>query len=216
MGVAQFIAGLAFLLFVPAWTLHYWHAWWYIALVAVSVVAITIWLARYDRELLERRMSVGPAAEKERSQKIIMTFASIAFAGMYVLSAFDYRFEWSSVPPYMVEIGMLMTAAGFGIVFFTFKENSYTSGTIGVEQDQQIIVSGPYSVVRHPMYLGGLVLLLGTPIALSSWWGELMFVPLLATIVWRLLEEEKLLDQKLRGYTQYRNLVRYRLIPGIF
>jgi len=215
-GLAQFLLALACLLFVPAWNLHYWQAWWYLAVFGGCVLAITIDLMRNDPALLERRLSAGPAAEKEKSQKLIQALAAAAFVSLYVLSALDYRFHWSFVAPFAVEVGDLMVALGFLIIGIVFKENSYTSATVEVGEEQEIVTSGPYSVVRHPMYAGALIMLLGTPPALASWWGELMVVVIAGVIVWRLIEEEKFLAKNLRGYEEYTKEVRSRLIPGIF
>ena len=215
-GVAQFLGTLCLLLFLPAWTLRYWQAWWYIGITAICVIVVTTDLIRNDRALLERRLHVGPTAEKEKSQKLIMAFASVSFIAMFLISALDYRFHWSEVSPLDVEIGNLLVVLGFAIIFLVFRVNSHTAGTIGVEDGQQVIDSGPYSYVRHPMYVGGLILLLGTPPALASWWGELAFFPILAAVVWRLLEEERFLGKELTGYSVYMRRVRSRLIPNIF
>ena len=216
MGFAQLMLALAFLVFVPAWSLRYWHAWWYVGVFGACVVAITIYLMKHDTALLERRMSVGPRAEKEKSQKIIQALAALSFVSIYIVSALDYRFHWSVVSPFAVEIGDLLVVVGFTIIFLVFRVNSHTAGTIGVEEGQQVVEDGPYAIVRHPMYVGALIMLLATPPALASWWGELAFVPIVATIVWRLLEEEKFLKKNLPGYVLYARRVRYRLVPGVF
>ena len=116
----------------------------------------------------------------------------------------------------IVIVGDVLVALGFFIVFLVFRENSYTAATIEVAADQQVISTGPYALVRHPMYAGALVMLFGTPLGLGSWWGLLMFVAMTAVIVMRLLAEERFLGQKLPGYTQYCQKVRYRLIPFIW
>jgi protein-S-isoprenylcysteine O-methyltransferase Ste14 len=102
------------------------------------------------------------------------------------------------------------------VVFLTFKENTFTSAVIEVTSEQRIVSTGPYAIVRHPMYIGALILLAGTPIALGSWWGLLTVIPIKLVIVWRLLDEEKFLLKNLPGYLQYQQKVRYRLVPFIW
>jgi protein-S-isoprenylcysteine O-methyltransferase Ste14 len=207
---------LGLLLFVPAWTISYWQAWLYLAVFLGSSAVITIYLMKNDPALLARRLSAGPRAEKEKSQKIIMFLVTIAFGAMFIVSALDYRFIWSDVPLYAVIAGDILVMLGFLIIFLVYKENSFSSATIEVDKEQRVISTGPYALVRHPMYSGGLLMLFATPPALGSWWGLLAFIPTVFLIVLRLLDEEKLLAKELDGYTDYQQKVRSRLIPGIF
>ena len=181
-----------------------------------SVTLITWYLRKNDRELLERRVNVGPAAEKEKSQKRIQTFAAAAFVGTFLLPSLDHRFSWSSVPVTIVILGDVSVALGFFIIFLVFKENTYSAGTIEVAAGQKVIATGPYASVRHPMYAGALIMLFGTPLALGSWWGLLVFIPMTIVIVWRLLAEEEFLLRNLSGYASYRDKVRYRLLPLVW
>jgi protein-S-isoprenylcysteine O-methyltransferase Ste14 len=213
LGFAQLIVGLSALLFVPAWTFDFWQAWVYLFVFATSSALITAYLWKKDLKLLARRVNAGPAAEKEKSQRLIQSFASLAFIALLILPSLDHRHAWSNVPLPIVLIGNICVALGFLIIFRVFKENTFTAATIEVVADQKVIATGPYAIVRHPMYSGGLVLLLGTPLALGSWWGLLMFIPMTAIIVWRLLDEEKLLANNLLGYREYCRKVRYRLVP---
>jgi protein-S-isoprenylcysteine O-methyltransferase Ste14 len=180
------------------------------------VLGITIYLIKRDPKLLERRINAGPGAEKERSQKIIQFLATIAFIMIFVLSAIDHRFKWSMVPVYWVAAGDFLVALGLLIVYFVFKENSFASATIEVGMEQTLVSTGPYSLVRHPMYSGAVVMLIGVPLALGSWWGLLTVIPIVVVIVWRLLDEEKFLEKNLPGYLAYRNKVKYRLVPFIW
>jgi protein-S-isoprenylcysteine O-methyltransferase Ste14 len=165
---------------------------------------------------LERRVNAGPRAEKENSQKIMQVLATIAFIAVLALPAFDHRLCWSPVPSYVAVAGDVLVVLGLLIVFPVFKENTYTAGVITVETGQKVISTGPYARVRHPMYAGSLVMLLGVPLALGSSWGLITFIPITIVIVWRLLEEEKFLLENLPGYSEYRNRVRYRLVPYIW
>ena len=161
-------------------------------------------------------MNAGPGAEKEKSQKRIQVFASLVFIGVMILPSLDHRFSWSDVPLSVVIAGDVFVALGFLLIFIVFRENTFSAATIEVAPDQKVISTGPYAIVRHPMYSGALVMLLGTPLALGSWWGLLMFIPMSFIIVWRLLDEEKFLSKNLSGYKEYCKKVQYRLVPFIW
>jgi protein-S-isoprenylcysteine O-methyltransferase Ste14 len=207
---------MAALLFIPAGTLDYWQAWIFLTVYVALSVAITLHLAKKDPRLLERRMRGGPFAEKRISQKIIMTVTSLGFFGLIVVPAFDHRFGWSHLPPPVALAGDVLMALGWLAVFFVFRENTFTSATIELAPDQRVISTGPYALVRHPMYAGALVMLLGIPIALGSWWGVLVIVAILPALIFRLIDEEKFLARNLPGYQEYQAKVRYRLIPGVW
>jgi protein-S-isoprenylcysteine O-methyltransferase Ste14 len=215
-GLLFLIFTLATSLFLPARTLDYWEAWIFLSVFFFLVLAITLYLIKRDPKLLERRVNAGPGAEKERSQKIIQFLAAIAFIMIFSFSAIDYRFRWSMVPVYLVVVGDILVALGLLIVFFVFKENSFASATIEVGIEQTLVSTGPYAIVRHPMYFGAFVMLLGVPLALGSWWGLLMVIPIMVIIVWRLLDEEIFLEKNLPGHLAYRNKVKYRLLPFIW
>ena len=161
-------------LFVSAWTFNYWQAWVFLSVFGLSSLAVTVYLMKNDPKLLERRMHGGPTAEKELSQKIIMSAASIGFAAILIVPALDHRWHWSAVPPYAVIAGNILIVLGWTIILFVFRENTFTSATIEVAADQRVVSTGPYAVVRHPMYSGSLLYFLGIPIALGSWWGLLV------------------------------------------
>jgi len=215
-GLMNLIVVLALLLFLPAWTIDYWQAWIFLAVFSVSVLAITIYLMKEDPKLLERRVNAGPGAEKQKSQKIIQLLATIAFVAVLVVPAIDHRFGWSTMPTYVVAIGDLLVVLGLFIIFLVFKENTFSSGTIEVGSEQKVIATGPYAHVRHPMYIGALIMLLGMPLALGSWWGLFTIIPMTLVIAWRLLEEEKFLAENLSGYSDYRDKVRCRLVPLVW
>ena len=216
VGLLRLLIILGALLFLPPWTLHYWQAWIFLLVFFAPVLAITIYLMKKDPNLLQRRVNAGPAAEKEGRQKTIQFLASIAFIAVIVFPAIDHRFAWSRVPPYVGLAGDALVALGLLIIFFVFKENTFTSGVIEVHPEQKVISTGPYTLVRHPMYIGALVMLLGVPLALGSWWGLPTIIPITLAIVWRLLDEEAFLAKNLPGYSEYRNKVRYRLLPFVW
>jgi protein-S-isoprenylcysteine O-methyltransferase Ste14 len=212
-GLAFLIIVMALVFFLPAGTFNYWQAWVFLIVFGTSTLAVTLYLMKNDPKLLERRVNAGPGAEKETTQKIIQSIASIAFILVIVFPAVDYRFRWSNVPPYISIIGDIFVALGLFIVFLVFKENSFTSGTIEVEANQKVISTGPYAIIRHPMYAGAFIMLIGVPIALGSFWGLLTIIPLISVIIWRLLDEEEILKKKLSGYLEYQKKVKYRLVP---
>ncbi|MDQ2798300.1 MAG: isoprenylcysteine carboxylmethyltransferase family protein [Armatimonadota bacterium] len=207
---------MGLLLFVSAGTVRYWQAWAYLGVFFGASFLITLSLMKKDPALLQRRMSGGPMAEKEKTQKIIMFFASAGYIALLVVPGLDHRFNWSSVPPAVVIISDILTTLSFYMIFLVFKENTFTSATIEIADDQKVISTGPYAFARHPMYAGGLLLLLVTPLALGSYWGLLAFFAVLPTIIWRLLDEEKFLAKNLPGYVGYCAKVRWRLMPGVF
>jgi protein-S-isoprenylcysteine O-methyltransferase Ste14 len=215
-GLLFLIIVIATTLFLPAWTINYWQAWVFLIVFLVTVSVITLYLMKKDPKLLERRVKAGPVAEKQISQKIIQFLASLAFIAIFVLSALDYRFKWSSVPIYVIVVGDILVFLGLIIVFFVFRENTFTSAIIEVDNKQKVISTGPYKQLRHPMYTGAIIMLLGVPLSLGSWWGILTVIPLVLVIISRLLDEEKFLTKNLPGYSDYKKEVRYRLIPFIW
>jgi protein-S-isoprenylcysteine O-methyltransferase Ste14 len=207
---------MAALLFVPAGTLDYWQAWLFMAVFAGASSAIGMYLALTDPKLLERRMKAGPAAEKETTQKIIMSFAMAGFIALLLLPAFDHRFGWSKVPAYLALAGDVLVGLGFFLTFLVLRENSYGASTVQVIEGQKVISTGPYAIVRHPTYAGALVMLLGIPLALGSWWGLCALLFIVPVLIWRLLDEERLLRKELPGYVEYTQEVRYRLVPCLW
>lgn len=209
-----FVMGL--LLFVPAGTVCYWQAWVYLGIFIGASCVVTLYLMKKDPALLERRLGAGPMAEKEKTQKLIQLFTSLGFIALLVVPVLDHRFLWSGVPPDVTFAGDMLTALGFTIILLVFKENTFASATIELSEDQKVISTGVYALVRHPMYAGALLLFIGTPLALGSYWGLLVSIAMLSALIWRLLDEEKFLTKHLAGYSNYCAKVRWRLIPGVF
>jgi protein-S-isoprenylcysteine O-methyltransferase Ste14 len=215
-GFAFLMLVLALALFLPAGSLSFWQAWVYLADFAGCTILITAYLMRNDQDLLARRVRGGPTAETQRSQQIIQSLASLFFIALFIIPGLDFRFRWSNVPPAVSWVADGFVALGFYIVFLVFRENSYTSATIEVSGEQRVISSGPYAVVRHPMYAGAFLLLLATPLALGSWVSIPLPIPVILVIIVRLLDEEKFLSANLSGYEAYRQKVRYRLVPYVW
>jgi len=204
------------LIFGAAGTLHYWQGWAFLACYFGASLAITLYLARRDPALLARRMRGGPWAEKEPTQKVIMSLASAGFIALLVIPGLDHRFGWSNMPAAVAIAGLLLMLLGWVGIFRVFQENSFTSSTIELAADQRVISTGPYAIVRHPMYAAALLMLLGIPISLGSWWGVLVMIVLLPALIWRLLDEERFLSLNLPGYIAYQERVRYRLLPHVW
>ena len=216
LGLTFLIVVLGLMLFISAGTTDFWQAWVYLAVFAASCLLITIYLIRFDQRLLASRTQAGPVAEAQRSQKVIQAIASVCFIAIYIVAGLDRRFHWSAIPAVVSLIADVLVASGFLIVFLVFRENSYTSATIEVAREQKVIDTGPYAVVRHPMYAGAGVLLLFTAPALGSWVALPFVVLIMIVIGLRLLEEEKFLATQLAGYAAYQRKVHHRLIPFVW
>jgi protein-S-isoprenylcysteine O-methyltransferase Ste14 len=214
LAVLAVVMGL--LLFVPAGTVHYWQAWVYLSIFTGASGVTTLYLMRKDRALLERRMRGGPTAEKRPAQKLIMLGMSIGFMALLVVSTFDHRFGWSAVPLGGVVAGDALVAIGFYLIFLVYRENTFTSATIEVAENQKIISTGPYAIVRHPMYASASLYLLGTPLALGSCWGLVPVAAMVPFLIWRLFDEERFLAANLPGVTEYQEKVRHRLVPFVW
>ncbi len=213
---AKFFIALAVIIFVAAGTPAYWQGWLFLANFIFWCTGVTAYVYWHDPALLEKRMRAGPAAETEPLQKRIQLFTSIVMTALIILSALDYRFGWSSVPAWVVILGNLLIAAGFLLVAIVLRENSFASATIQVSPDQTVVSTGPYALVRHPMYAAVLPLATGMPLALASFWGPLIVPLIMAGIILRLIDEERHLSRDLPGYEDYRRKVRYRLVPGLW
>ena len=207
---------LGILLFIPAWTINYWQAWLFIVVFMISVNFIGLYLSLKDPELLERRKKFGPTTETSPTQKIIMSTALLSIVAMFIFCALDHRFGWSPVSPVISIMGDVLVALGLFINLLVFRENSFGGSTIETVTDQKVIATGPYALVRHPMYVGVLVMITGIPLALGSWWGLAILAITLPILAWRILDEEKMLKKELSSYTEYTHKVHYRLVPGLW
>lgn len=208
---APFVLGL--FLFVPAGSFSYWQGWLFLGVIFVPFIFAAAYFLKTDPGLLERRMRIR---EKEGEQKIIVFLSSVIFFTGLLLPGLDYRFGWSAVPVLLVLAADVLVVLGYVLTFLTLRENSYASRIIETEKGQKVISSGPYAYIRHPMYLGVIVMFLFTPLALGSYWAVFPFLTLPAFIALRILNEEVILLRDLPGYREYCGRVRYRLVPGIW
>ncbi len=211
--IVFFIAALGAMLFLPAGTFNYWQAWAYLAMLIIPMVFVLTYLIRRNPELLERRMRMR---EKETEQKLVIKLSILFFVTAFLIPGFDKRFGWSSVPLEVIVAADAIILAGYMVFVLVLRENRYASRIIEVEQKQKVVTTGPYAVVRHPMYSGALLMYGFSPLALGSYWGMIPNVLLLLIIVARIRNEEEVLKQELEGYMEYTQKVKYRLAPGIW
>jgi protein-S-isoprenylcysteine O-methyltransferase Ste14 len=204
------------MLFLPAGTLSYCQAWVFLAVFALSTWLPSIYLLRTNPAALERRMRAGPLAETRLLQRIVIAGLFTCFAAMFVVSALDHRFGWSAVPAVVSAAGDVLVAVGLGLAMLVIIQNSYAAANVTVEDDQQLVTTGLYGLVRHPMYAGNVILMVGTPLALGSYWGLVFVAPGLVALVLRIRDEEQLLAQRLGGYRDYLQQVHYRLVPYVW
>ena len=216
---ASSILGLALvglLLFWPAGTLNYWQAWVFIGVFTAATIIPSIYLARTNPAALQRRMRGGPLAEGRVIQKIVIVLAFLDLFAMVVLSVLDHRLGWSSVPGWLCVLGDVLIATGIGMAMLVIVQNNYAAATVTVETGQSVASRGLYAFVRHPMYVGNVIMMVGIPLALGSYWGLLLVIPGVLVLVSRILDEEKMLSHELAGYREYTQRVRYRLLPYVW
>lgn len=213
--IVGFVLSLA-LIFIPAGTWHYWQGWLFLTVFTAMTTGFTIYMALYNKPLLDRRLKAGPKYEKERSQKKIITAMFAVFFALIVLPILDYRFGLSPVPAWASIVGDSVVVFSFFAIFWVLSINSWAASNVGVEGAQPVVDTGPYAFVRHPMYAFALFLCAGIPLALGSWWSIGLVVFFFPVLMWRLLDEERILQRDLPGYTDYMQKVRYRLIPKVW
>ena len=203
-------------IFLPAGTIHYNEAWYYLVIFFAGIIVITVYIFINDKRLLQSRLKAGATAEKRPLQKWVQGLASVGFIGLYVVSGFDHRYQWSHVPSSLVITSDMLLVFTMLLFFIVFKKNSYLSATVEVQKDQTVVNDGPYSIVRHPMYSAALLLFIASPLALGSYWALLTLPVMVLVLALRCLDEEKALKKDLPGYSDYCKKVKYRLIPFIF
>ncbi len=203
---------MSLVFFLPAGSLRYWPAWIWWSEISIMTLFITAYFLKKDPGLLSRRMKVK---EKEKQPGIIRILSFLSMLA-YLIPGFDYRYHWSVVPVWIIIAANALVFLGYIFIFLVFKENSYASTVIQVDKDQQVIKTGPYAIVRHPMYTGLLTMMLFTPLALGSYWALIFALLFIPTIIFRIRKEEEVLLRDLPGYKDYYIKTHYRLIPSIW
>jgi protein-S-isoprenylcysteine O-methyltransferase Ste14 len=206
-------AATAALLFLPAGTLYYWQAWAFLPLFLVPMALTAAYLFKHSPELLKKRLDVK---EKKFIQAVLAKLFYATVGSILVISGFDRRFGWSSVSLSVVIVSEILFLAGYFFLFLVFKENKYLAHTVVVTEDQKVVTTGPYAVVRHPMYLSELIMFVFAGPALGSYWAVAANLILIVILAVRILTEEDLLLRELKGYLEYTKKTRYRLIPFIW
>lgn len=201
------------IIFVPAGTLAYWEGWLYLAVLLIPMCFVVVYMLKNAPELLARRMKMR---ERETKQKGIVLLSTALFLIAFMVPGLDFRFGWSNVPVPVVLLADLIVLLAYGFVMLVFRENQYAARVVEVEQGQKVIDTGPYAIVRHPMYLGVLFLYIFSPLALGSYWAMLPMLLMIPILVARLRNEEVVLVRDLPGYASYMQRTKYRLVPGIW
>ena len=204
---------LGALVFLPAGTFNYWQAWVFVVTFTLATIMPTIYIARTNPAALRRRMHAGPRAEARTVQKLVVIGAFSSMFAMMAFSAYDHRMGWSHVPTWVCVLGSVLLAAGLGLAMLVVVQNGYAAATVTVESGQPVVSTGVYTFVRHPMYVGDVIMMIGIPLALGSYWGLFFVLPGVLTLVLRIRDEESMLTQELAGYREYAQHVRYRLVP---
>jgi protein-S-isoprenylcysteine O-methyltransferase Ste14 len=211
-----FLLAHAAFYFIPAGTLRAWQGWNYLGIFSFACIATSVYFLKHDPKLIERRLSLAERGEQRPLQKFIQLTLGPAYVFMFVLAGLDRRFGWAPVPDFLALVCNALVGLGLVGYFIVFRENSFASATVETSTEQKVVTTGPYALVRHPMYSAGLLFLFATPMALGSFVAEIFFPVFIALIVLRMQDEEKMLSQKLPGYTEYLQKTRFRLLPGIW
>ena len=215
-GLLKFLIGailVGAMLFLPAGTLAYANAWLFLGLLFIPILIVGVVMFFKSPSLLEKRLN---AKEKEKSQKGVLAASALLFICGFVVAGLDYRFGWSKMPLWVVIIGCVVLVVAYALYAEVMRENAYLSRTIEVQENQKVVDKGLYAIVRHPMYAVTVWLFLAIPIVLASWWAIICFAPYIPVIIVRILNEEKVLEEGLEGYADYKRKVKYRLIPFIW
>jgi len=201
------------LILLPAGTFYYWQVYVYFGVLVVPMIFVLFYFLKNDPKFLERRTR---GKESEKQQVISQILSTLIFLAGFIIPGLDHRFSWSNVPANTSIVADVIVLLGYLIIFFVFRQNSYASRIIEVDEEQKVISTGLYALVRHPMYVGVLIMYIPTSLALGSYWGLIPFALLPFSLAIRILNEEKVLSENLEGYKAYCQKTRYRLIPYIW
>ncbi len=214
--LVKFLAGVilvGLLIFLPAGTLAYWNGWLLMGLLFIPMcIAGAVMLVK-SPNLLKSRLN---GKEKETEQKLVVLVSSALFLAGFILSGLTFRFGWMPLPTWTIIVASAAFLFGYGLYAEVLRENAYLSRTIGVQEGQKVVSTGLYGVVRHPMYLATIVMFLSIPLVLGSLIAFFVFLPYPLVLVFRIRNEEQVLEEQLDGYTEYQQRIKYRLIPFIW
>ena len=214
--LVKFTCGLllvGLLIFLPAGTLAYTYGWLFVALLFIPMLIAGFVMLAKSPEFLKKRLD---AKEKQTTQKGVLAFSGLMFIAGFVVAGLDFRFGWSNMPSWVVTTASALFLVAYALYAEVMRENAYLSRTIKVEEGQTVVDTGLYGIVRHPMYAVTILLFLMIPLVLGSWYALIAFVFYPAIIIVRLKDEEELLTRKLSGYAEYKQRVKYRIIPFIW
>ena len=214
--LTKFLAGLVLMglvLFLPAGTWNYFNAWLFLGLLFIPMLILGVVLFFKAPELLKKRLQ---SKEKESTQKGVVAISGLMFIGSFVLAGLDFRFGWTNVPAWLVIAAAIVLLSSYGMYGEVMRENAYLSRTVEVQENQKVIDTGLYGVIRHPMYTATIFLFLAIPLVLGSWLAFAVMLLYPVAIVMRIGNEEKVLEEGLQGYTEYKKKVKYRLVPLIW
>jgi protein-S-isoprenylcysteine O-methyltransferase Ste14 len=207
---------LGLLLFLPAGTFSFWQAWLFIGVFMITISVFGIYFSVKDPALIERRKQAGPGAEQSIVQKVVATLAFASLFGLFIIGGFDHRFGWSTMPSFFVWAGDVLVVVSFYLYYLVFKANSFGASNIKVEEKQTVSSRGPYALVRHPMYTVGILFFVAIALGIGSWWALALLLIAFPVLAVRILDEEKLLENELSGYKEYKQKVHYRLVPYLW
>ena len=210
--IAGFVA-IGVLLFLPAGTFHYWNAWLFVAILFVPMFFLGIVMLFKSPKLLERRLD---AKEKVNEQKLVVALSGIMFVAAFVVAGLNFRYSWNSLPDYLIWIGIVTFLLSYLMYAEVMRENAFLSRTIEIQENQKVIDTGLYGVVRHPMYSATLIMFLSIPLILGSIISFAIMLAYIPIIAVSMNNEEQVLEEGLRGYREYKQKVRYRVIPFIW
>lgn len=214
--IINFLMGVVMvgvLLFAPAGTFRFWNAWLFLALLFVPMLIIGIYLWIKQPDLLAKRLS---SKEKESEQKQVILMSAVVFVAGFIVAAVDFRFGWSQLPIWLVVVASVLLVISYGLYAEVMRENAYLSRTVEVQENQKVIDTGLYGIVRHPMYSATILLYLSIPLVLGSIYSFLIFLMFPFVIAKRISNEETVLEKGLDGYTSYKQRVKYKIIPFIW
>lgn len=214
--ISKYLLGLilvSILLFIPAGTLNYWNAWLLIGVLFIPMLIAGIVLMIKNPELLRKRLNTK---EKEEEQKSVILLSCLMFISGFVVAGLDYRYQWLALPKWLVIAATMIFLFAYLLYGEVLRENTYLSRTIEVQENQRVIDSGLYGIVRHPMYTSTILLFLSMPLVLGSFFSFLIFLFYPIITVKRIRNEEEVLGKSLAGYSEYKQSVKYRLIPFIW